>query len=386
MAWLDRKRNGDFTDRLSDEDDKTGFSDSSARAYGYAVGWLWRGLVRAERIDPDAVLDLADLLTYPNILSAARIFQELRADPGSGLKATAGSLHSYVSKTSQIAMEHCDLTPSDRDRVQKLRNNPLVRTVSVGRMAVGRERWLREFARDEAAQRRVLGLPELLVQLSREILGNWDELASLGRRPERMRGLKLGVAAAQAAILFHGKPIRAKNLQTLRIWCDEQSLVLPSGRARTVLLSIPGEEVKNGKPIEAELDPEAWSVLRFYLEEIRPRLIEDHPFGKPYAADSSFLFCSPQQDRPMERSVFASAFNDAVAAAGLDMNLHLARHVTAFFLLDEDPNAWAEAAELLDIDEMTVRKHYAFMCERKAHQAARTKLRRARARRLGRNS
>ena len=217
--------------------------------------------------------------------------------------------------------------------------------------------------------------------LSRAILARWDDLAGLGRRVERMRGLKLGVAAAQAAVLLYGKPIRAANLRALRIWCDEQSLVLPSGRARTVLLSIPGEEVKNGKPIEGELDPEAWPVLRFYLEEVRPRLITAHPFGKNYA-DSVYLFCSPRRDRPMETSIFAAVFADAVGAAGLDMTLHLARHISTFFLLDEDPNAWSEAAELLGDAELTVRKHYAFMCERKAHQAARAKLRRARAARL----
>ena len=90
--WLDRKRNGEFDERLSDEDDKTDFNDTSAGVYGKAVGWLWRRLVAAERIDPDEVAELADLLTYRNILDAARLFQELRADPKSGLKPTAGSL------------------------------------------------------------------------------------------------------------------------------------------------------------------------------------------------------------------------------------------------------------------------------------------------------
>jgi integrase len=248
-------------------------------------------------------------------------------------------------------------------------------------MASDRAKWLRDLARDDIQQRRLLDLPELLVRLSQDILARWDTLAGQGKRVERMRGLKLGVAAAQAAILLYGKPIRATNLRTLRIWCDEPNLVLPSGRARTVLLSIPGEEVKNGRPVEGELDPEAWAVLRFYLEEVRPRLIAAHPFGKNYA-DSVYLFPSPRRDRPMESSIFAAAFADAVRAAGLDMSLHLARHASVFFLLDEDPNAWAEAAELLGDTEMTVRKHYAFMCERKAHQAARAKLRRARAARL----
>jgi hypothetical protein len=375
--WLHQKRNGAFDDRLSDEDDTTVFTDSSAKAYGYAVGWLWRSLVASERIDPADVVDLADLLTYQNVFAAARLFQEMRADPASGLKADAGSLHSYVSKTTQIAIEHCAVSAADRDKMRKLRRNKLVRTKSVARMASERMAWVRALADDDRLQRRLLDLPDLLLQMSREILDRWDEISA---PIVRMRGLKLGVAAAQAAILFYGKPIRATNLRHLRLWCDEPTLALPGGRG-AARLNIPAEETKNGRPIEGELDPEARPILRFYLESVRKRLIEAHPCGTNYA-DGPWLFCSPRVDRPMEHSVFAAAYADATQAAGIDMTFHLARHASVFFLLDEDPNAWAEAAELLDIDEMTVRKHYAFICGRKARQAARARLRRARAQRL----
>lgn len=381
-AWLDRKRHGAFGDGLTKGDDKTAFTDSSARAYGHAIGWLWRTLAAAGRIDPGGVAGLADLLTCRNILDAARLFRERRADPASGLARDAGSLHAYVGKTTRIALEHCAVPPAEREKLRELRRHRFVRTPSVAGMASDRAQWLRDLARDDRLQRRLLGLPELLTGLSRDILARWDALADAGKRVERMRGLKLGVAAAQAAILFHGKPIRAGNLRHLRIWCDERTLVLPSGRARSMLLSIPGEEVKNGKPIEGELDPEAWPVLRFYLGEVRPRLIEAHPFGRN-CADSSYLFCSPRPDRPMEASVFAAAYAAAMREAGLDMTLHLARHASVFFLLDEDPNAWAEAAELLGDTETTVHRHYAFMSERKVHRAARATLRRARVARLG---
>jgi hypothetical protein len=375
-VWLDRKRNGEFEDRLSDNDDQPTFTDSSAKAYGYAVGWLWRSLVAAERIDRAGSVDLADLLTYRNIFDAARLFQEMRADPISGLKSDAGTLHCYVSKTTQIAIEHCAVSAADRDKMRKLRRNRLVRTKSVAKMASERMSWVRALADDDRLQRRLLDLPELLMRMSREVLNRWDKTGPV----ERMRGLKLGVAAAQAAILFYGKPIRAANLRCLRIWCDAPTLALPDGRG-AARLNIPGEETKNGRPIEGDLDPEARPILRWYLESVRTRLIEAHPCRVNYA-DGPWLFCSPRADRPMEHSVFAAAYADATQAAGIDMTFHLARHATVFFLLDEDPNAWSEAAEILDIDEMTVRKHYAFICGRKARQAARARLRRARARRL----
>jgi hypothetical protein len=64
------------------------------------------------------------------------------------------------------------------------------------------------------------------------------------------------------------------------------------------------------------------------------------------------------------------------------MDTHELRHALAFFILDEDRSAIQEAAELLDDDPDTVRRFYAFIQKRKAHEAARAKLRAARQRRL----
>ena len=64
--------------------------------------------------------------------------------------------------------------------------------------------------------------------------------------------------------------------------------------------------------------------------------------------------------------------------AGVPMTLHQARHISAYWILKVDPNGWGDAAAVLHVDEMTVRKHYGWMNEKRANEAGRAKLREAR--------
>jgi hypothetical protein len=111
-------------------------------------------------------------------------------------------------------------------------------------------------------------------------------------------------------------------------------------------------------------------------EEIRPRLIAEHPFNHPFL-DSDYLFPSTSA-APMERSMCAGWYGFGCTEAGVPMTLHQARHISAYWILSVDPNAWADAAAVLHIDEMTVRKHYAWMNTKRANDAGRAKLREAR--------
>ena len=80
----------------------------------------------------------------------------------------------------------------------------------------------------------------------------------------------------------------------------------------------------------------------------------------------------------MERSNFSEMFRRACIEVNFDMTMHQARHVTAYWILSMDPNAWDEAAALLGDDELTVRKYYGWMNERRASKAGREKLQQAR--------
>jgi hypothetical protein len=65
-------------------------------------------------------------------------------------------------------------------------------------------------------------------------------------------------------------------------------------------------------------------------------------------------------------------------AIGVDMTLHQARHVSAYYILDADPNAWTEAAAVLGISISTTKDYYAWMDKRKANDEGRRILREAR--------
>lgn len=357
---------------------KLGFSDSSARAYGYAVGWVYRTLVRADLIDADDIDELSDLLTYNNIKSAARIFQEARADEMSSLDPNASSLLSYVSKVTQIAIQYCNVPPAIEKKMIALRKHPAVRGTGVGKMSPARYRRVEAFSKDMAMQTRLLDAPEMLMRESQTRLRNWEKMS----QHERMRALKLGTAAAALTVLLHGKPLRERNLRELRVFCDDDpTLILPVDFKGVARLDLPGEITKNGKPIAGDLDSEAMPILRFYYNTVREKLISEHPFGKNHAR-SDFLFNSPRSEHATEKSVFAALIGEGMAFCGLDMDTHEMRHAVAFFVLDEDPNAMEEAAELLDDSEATVRKFYAFFNKYKAHQSARAKLRAAKKKRL----
>ena len=354
------------------------FTDTSAKAYGYAVGWVYRTLIRSELIDANDIRQLNDLLTYRNIKSATRIFQEMRADEMSPLKSDAGSLHSYVAKVTQIAIEHCHVSPETKQHMEALRNHPTVRGKSVGKMSVARRRRVKAFANDMDMQTRLLESPEFLMRQCQTRLKKWNTMS----QHARMQTLKLGTAAAALAILLYGKPLRETNLRELRVFCDErQTLILPPEFVGKARLDLPGEITKNGKPIEGEFDPEAMPILRFYYEVIRKKLIAEHPFGKHHA-ESDFFFNAPRVDHAVEKSVFNALIGEGLALCGLEMDTHEMRHAVAFFVLDEDPNAIEEVAELLDNQPDTARKFYAWIEERKAHQSARAKMQAAKSKRL----
>ena len=382
-AYVQAKRHGSDDD-LDDEplgngseEAKLNFSDSSAKAYGYAVGWVYRTLFRADIIEAEDIYDLSELLTLKHIKSASRIFQEVRADEMSGLKSDTSSLHSYVSKVTQIAIEHCDVSPETEKKMIALRNHPTVRGKGIGKMSAARRRRVEAFANDIAMQTRLLNAPEMLLRESQARLRDWKTMS----QHNRMWALKLGTAAAALAILLYGKPLREQNLRKLRVFCDHPTLILPEGFKGEARLVLPGEITKNGNPIAGEIELEAMPILQFYYETVRDKLIAEHPFGKNYA-ESEFLFNSPRNDCAAEKSVFTALIGEGLAFCGLDLDTHEMRHAVAFFVLDEDPNAIEEAAELLDDHPDTVRKFYAWINKSKAHRSARAKLREAKNKRL----
>ena len=351
------------------------FSANSAKAYEESLNWLLNGLAATDLLEEDA--DLAEVITYANLVAATNHWVTARQERGQETKSS--TLHNHVTRLVHLAIKYLKPSPKDIERLSKLRKKPSIRTASVGKMSEARETWIRDFDRDVAKQERAHRLPEQLQHRAERTLSKVRSGKQV-RPGETMEALRAGVAALAGAMLFRASPLRATNLRTLRMRGEDAEFDVENlgqdSRLRELRLSIPGEQVKNGVCIDEIADDDLAPIVVWYLKEIRPRLISDHPFNKPYT-DSDYLFPSTSE-QPMERSNFSEIFRRACLEMNFDMTMHQARHVTAYWILSVDPNAWDEAAALLGEDELTVRKYYGWMNERRASKAGREKLQQAR--------
>lgn len=351
------------------------FSANSAKSYEESLNWLLNCLVATGRLEEEA--DLAEVITYANLVAATNHWVIARQERGQETKSS--TLHNHVTRLVHLAVNYLDPSPKEVERLVKLRKKPSIRTASVGKMSQAREAWIKDFDRDVAKQERAHRLPEQLQHRAERTLSK-VRAGQKVRPGEVMAALRAGVAALAAATLFRASPLRATNLRTVRMRGEGAEFdvrdIGQDSRLRELRLSIPGEQVKNGAFIDEIADDDLAPIVIWYLKEIRPRLVSHHPFKKPYS-DSDYLFPSTSE-QPMERSNFSEMFRRACLEVNFDMTMHQSRHVTAYWILSVDPNAWAEVAALLGDDELTVRKYYAWMNERRASNAGREKLRQAR--------
>ncbi|MDF3351920.1 tyrosine-type recombinase/integrase [Sulfitobacter sp. KE34] len=369
---IDLKRHGDDAPL---EGAPVQFSANSAKSYEESLNWLLNGLAATDRLEENA--DLAEVINYANLVVATNHWVTARQERGQETKSS--TLHNHVTRLVHLAVNYLEPSAKEVDRLIKLRKKPSIRTASVGKMSEARETWIKDFDRDVAKQARAHRLPEQLQHRAERTLSK-SRAGQKVRPGEMMAALRAGVAALAAAMLFRASPLRATNLRTVRMRgegaeFDVEDLGQDS-RLRELRLSVPGEQVKNGAFIDEIADDDLAPIVVWYLKAIRPRLITDHPFNKPYT-DSDYLFPSTSE-QPMERSNFSEMFRRACIEVNFDMTMHQARHVTAYWILSMDPNAWDEAAALLGDDDLTVRKYYGWMNERRASKAGREKLQQAR--------
>ena len=147
-------------------------------------------------------------------------------------------------------------------------------------------------------------------------------------KPDQRRGA-LDAQIAVAIEILQMCPLRISNLAFLNI---ERHLAFSrGGRAGLVHIVIPGEEVKNGQPIESELPADATKLLVSYLDKFRPRLIEH---------TSPWLFPG-RNGGPKHPRVLAKQISDTIRQrTGLDVNPHLFRHIGAKLYLDAQPGGY----------------------------------------------
>ena len=176
-----------------------------------------------------------------------------------------------------------------------------------------------------------------------------DEIERHDQGP-RKEAVTVQIALAVELLLM--APIRAENLVNINI--DRHIQRTRTGLEGVVHLVIPGDEVKNGEPLEFTLPPETVSLLDLYLRDYQPRLI---------TRACSWLFPGKHGDKPKTREQLGDQVSKHVfKATGLHVNLHLFRHIAAKFYLDQNPGGYEVCRRILGHRSMeTTTKFYAGM-------------------------
>lgn len=220
-----------------------------------------------------------------------------------------------------IAKHWCRVDPELVEALKRLKGGLVVRQQGLTRK--NRER-LRPFT-----DRRNI---EALLMLSEKII---DSVRHKNRLTVR-EALDVQVAIALEFLLM--LPIRRVNLVTMRVG-PEKHLLLPRKRGETAWVVINANEVKNAVDIEAPLPPETTKLLVMYMERIQPFLA-----GGP----SHWLF--PGQGPSGHKSLdqVSRHFPKVIRRwTGLDVNMHLMRHIGAKLYLDQNPGAYEVVRRVL---------------------------------------
>jgi integrase len=130
--------------------------------------------------------------------------------------------------------------------------------------------------------------------------------------------------------------LRLENLCNLRF--EKHFDFSRAGKRGVVHLVIPGEEVKNGAPLEFELSRRTVRLLDLYRRTYLPRLA---PGGTPY------LFPGEKGGAKHPSTVEVQIIRTLRDRAGLRMTVHSFRHVAAYLYLKENPGAYPFVARML---------------------------------------
>ena len=172
---------------------------------------------------------------------------------------------------------------------------------------------LRQFD-DAGTVSRLVTLPPRLLAMARRI-----------GTPSRKAAFMVQLAVAVELLLM--APMRLKNLTGLAIGRN----ILRS-RKGAWHIAIPGQETKNGSPIDIILPSEAGRLLDTYVDVYRPLLVN---------GASDWLFPGREEGKAKSGDMLRQQIIDGVAHhAGLTVNPHLFRHIVAKLYLQAHPGAY----------------------------------------------
>ena len=259
------------------------------------------------------ITSLSTLVELGNLKEGLRFF----IDRNSGQPPTWLSV--MMVTLLAIARYHVKAPQEQIDAIRKFKAQITVKHVGMTEKNTKR---LAQFE-DRRNVDQLFKLPRLLV----------DRAAQSNRESSRVA---LDVMLAVAIEILIACPMRVGNLATLDI--ERHFSWRGQGNSQIVALAIPGSEVKNEQPIEADFPLETTRLLRNYLKTYRPLLSEnpgDWLFPNRIGGHRNPSDLSKDVSRVVRRET------------GLIMNAHLFRHLAGMLILQRHPGSYELVRRLL---------------------------------------
>lgn len=263
------------------------------------------------------ITSLSVLVQPNNVRRGLRVGLDRRAGK------VSGTIHILAIILKGIAKHYAQLTPAELVELdaicQRLKGSlPATR----GMTEKNRAR-LRQMD-DKQNVQALLSLP---ADLLREARTSSLSLERAAKRVEISLAIELELMTA----------LRIKNLANLHI--DRHFLKSRATREGVCHLVIPGEEVKNGLPLEFELTLATHDLYQRYIRDYRPHLAP---------TSCRWLFASRDGRRPVDPVILARRIKNTIREkTGLTVNPHLFRSIGAKLYLDRHPGGYEVVRRML---------------------------------------
>ena len=212
-----------------------------------------------------------------------------------------------------------------------------------------------------------------------------------GKKPQ-LTHVAMARSALIARIGQYVAPIRRTNHARLRHTGDDRHIMLPEGDGEGTLI-IPPQEGKVLREVHVRIDRETVRMLKYYIKHFLP-VAQKH--AKASAANPH-LYPGADGVRVedggyapgygyLTKTKLNSTFkNHMMKYCGLDLCLHVLRHLAGKIILDQDPSAMSLVQEILghlrikttqsyyaEVSKIVAQRRYIHLLERQARQVLAT--------------
>ena len=315
-AWLDRLAHAD---PLDDRGPPRPVRPATAKHRRFQTRQLVSALARRGH-GIAGLCALADLVEIETAREALRFFLDRNGGK------TSSQIYGLASVICAIAEHWVEVNGEHLDRLKRIKGN-LAYTVQ-GLTPRNRRRLL-QFA-DHRNLVALLGLPHRIFDRIRK-----KSAITLADARD------MQVAVATETLLM--APVRRRNLVALNL--DENFIVRGRGRHRSIWIDFPAEAVKNRIDLTYPIPQESVALLDFYISRCLP-LVQ-----RP---DERWLFPGDLPGRHKSLDQFSRLFSATIRRlTGLEINMHLMRHLGAKLYLDENPGAYEIVRRVLGHKRMS---------------------------------